>query len=205
MSEGPPRNRSAADWEAHYVDARLPWDTGRPDVHLPGVVERHAIAPTKAFEVGCGTGTNAIWLAQRGFAVTGVDVSPTAIEMAQPKLEAAGVECRLSVGNFLDDAPEATDYGFVYDRGVFHTFDDPADRERYAARVAERLGAGGLWHSLIGSTDGPPRDSGPPRRSARDVVAVVEPHFEFLELSAVNFDDGEHGAKRAWVLVARRR
>jgi hypothetical protein len=62
-----------------------------------------------------------------------------------------------------------------------------------------------LWHSLIGSTDGPPRDSGPPRRSATEIVASVEPHFEILDLQSTSFDQGSHSHARAWVLVARRR
>ncbi|MGA7303523.1 MAG: hypothetical protein WBW88_01565, partial [Rhodothermales bacterium] len=61
------------------------------------------------------------------------------------------------------------------------------------------------WHSLIGSTDGPPRDSGPPRRSAAEIIAAVEPHFEILQLRSTVFDQGDHREARAWVLVARRR
>ena len=63
----------------------------------------------------------------------------------------------------------------------------------------------GLWYSLSGSTDGPPRDTGPPRLSAIDVCAAVEPHFEILDLRATTFDRDRHSEIRAWVLTARRR
>jgi methylase of polypeptide subunit release factors len=42
-----------------------------------------AIAPGRTLEIGCGTGINAIYLAQHGFEVVGVDISPLAIENAR--------------------------------------------------------------------------------------------------------------------------
>ena len=57
------RSKSAADWDRRYVDGHLPWDSGKPDVHLRRFIEDSKIVPCKTLEVGCGTGTNAIWLA----------------------------------------------------------------------------------------------------------------------------------------------
>jgi methyl halide transferase len=56
------RSKSAADWDRRYVDGHLPWDSGKPDVHRR-FIEDSKIVPCKTLEVGCGTGTNAIWLA----------------------------------------------------------------------------------------------------------------------------------------------
>jgi hypothetical protein len=109
------------------------------------------------------------------------------------------------VGDFLVDDVSGTPFDFVYDRGCLHTLDTSEDRSRFARRVAERLSLEGIWHSLIGSTDGPPRDSGPPRRSATEIVTAVEPYVEILELRSTTFDQGDHRHARAWVLVARRR
>ena len=112
---------------------------------------------------------------------------------------------RRLTADFLADSVPDGPFDFAYDRGVFHVFDGADERSRFAARVAELLAPDGLWHSLIGSTDGPPRETGPPRRSAVDVVSAVEPHFEILELRSTPFDQGRHHEARAWVLVARRR
>ncbi|NCQ34556.1 class I SAM-dependent methyltransferase [bacterium] len=194
-----------ASWEQRYTDGDLPWDTGEPDGHLRGVIEHHDLAPCRALEIGCGTGTNAIWLAQQGFDVTGMDLSPTAIASAEAKRATLGVRCGLVAGDFLtDDLPRAP-YEFVYDRGCFHIFDDVQARAGFASRVGELLAPEGVWHSLIGSTDGPPRDAGPPRRSAAAIIAAIEPHFEILELTSTSFDRERHSEARAWVLVARRR
>ena len=66
-------------------------------------------------------------------------------------------------------------------------FDEPDERQRFAAHVAAALGPGGLWLSLIGSTEGPARDVGPPRRSAREVTLAIEPALEIVELRSAEF------------------
>lgn len=203
MSEREEQRSDPAHWDERYAEDDLPWDSGEPDVHLAEVMETHGIAPGKALEVGCGTGTNSIWLARQGFDVTATDVSTVAIQRAEAKAADAGVDCRFVTGDFLADPVPGESYGFVYDRGVFHLFDDARHRARFAARAAEILAPHGLWFSLIGSTDGPPRDGGPPRRSAVEVTTAVEPHFEILELRSTSFDLDEHRDARAWVMVGR--
>ena len=205
MSDESERPTDRSDWDQRYVDDEIPWDSGEPDVHLQRVIEEHDIGSGGALEIGCGTGTNAIWLARQGFDVTGVDISQTAIARAEAKAAEAGVDCHLVAADFLDDPVPGGPFEFAYDRGVFHVFDGADERSRFAARVADLLADDGMWHSLIGSTDGPPRETGPPRRSAREIVSAVEPHFEILELRATSFDQGRHSEARAWVLVARRR
>ena len=205
MSEPHKPPEDLAAWDQRYVDGPLPWDTGRPDVHLPGVVKEHITNPGKALEIGCGTGTNAIWLAQHGFDVTGLDLSQTAVKRAKAKCAEAGIDCHLFAADFLVEQVPDPPFQFVYDRGCFHVFQSPEERTRYASRVRDLLEPEGIWHSLIGSTDGPPRDTGPPRHSARDVTAAVEPYFEILELRSTTFHPHEPEAARAWVLVARRR
>jgi methyl halide transferase len=205
MARARRRPRDHASWNEHYAGGELPWDTGTVDVHLAGVLARHGIEKGKALEIGCGTGTNTVWLARQGFQMTGQDVAQNAIAKAEAKVAAAGVKCRLPVGDFLVDEVPGAPYRFVYDRGVFHVFETRAERSRFAGRVARLLRPKGIWHSIVGSTDGPPRQSGPPRVSAADVVMAVEPHFEILELSSTIFNPESRRDIRAWILVARRR
>jgi 2-polyprenyl-3-methyl-5-hydroxy-6-metoxy-1,4-benzoquinol methylase len=58
---------------------------GTPDESLVEVVRSGVVTAGRTLEVGCGTGTNALWLAEQGFAVLGVDVAPLAIERARAK------------------------------------------------------------------------------------------------------------------------
>jgi SAM-dependent methyltransferase len=189
------------DWNEAYEKNELPWDTGVPDDLLVAFVRAGRIVPGAALDVGAGTGTNALWLAEQGFDVLGVDVSPRAVEMARAKVK-AGARCRFEAGDFLAAAP-AGPFAFVFDRGCFHVFDEPEDRARFAARVAACLAPGGVWLSLIGSTEGAPREFGPPRRTARDVTAAIEPALAIEELSAASF--GGPMPWEAWRCVARAR
>src|SRR5262249_24504789 len=93
----------------------------------------------------------------------------------------------------------------VFDRGCFHVFDDDVVRAQFAARVAALLAPGGQWLSLVGSTEGPPRDGGPPRRTAHEVVAAMEPVLEIGELRSMYFEALTESPAKAWFCRARRR
>ncbi|MCC6528077.1 MAG: class I SAM-dependent methyltransferase [Polyangiaceae bacterium] len=194
--------RSPEQWEQRYLAGDLPWDTGRPDRELERLVAARALAPCRALEVGCGTGTNAIWLAERGFEVFATDLAPTAIARARAKAERADVRVRFEVGSFPAGEPP---FDLAYDRGCFHVHDEAAERAAFAASVAAALAPAGLWLSLIGSSNGPPREVGPPRRSARDVAEALEPHFELLLLEDTTFEADLPSVPRAWLCLARRR
>lgn len=192
------------DWNDHYASGFLPWDTGLPDDELVAFVRAGRVAPGLALEIGAGTGSNARWLAEQGFDVLAVDVAPLAVEQARAKV-AAAARVRFEVGDFLA-APPAGTFGFVFDRGCFHCFDGADDRARFAAHVAAVLAPGGVWLSLVGSTEGAPRQFGPPRRSARDLTAAIEPVLAIDELAPVVFPPtGPMPAMPAWRCVARQR
>jgi SAM-dependent methyltransferase len=194
------------DWNARYAEGNLPWDTGATDEHLVASVRTGAVTPGRTLEVGCGTGTNALWLAAQGFDVLGVDLSPLAIDKARAKAAATSAErCRFDVLDFLVAEPAGGPFDFVFDRGCFHVFDDSAVRAQFAARVAALLAPGGQWLSLIGSTEGPPRDSGPPRRTAGEVMAAMEPVVEVVELRSIYFEALIESPAKAWLCRARRR
>jgi len=141
-------------------------------------------------------------LAKRGFLVTGLDISSRAIQLAQARAQAAKQSLELQTGDFLREAMAPGPFEFIWDRGCFHSFREPEERSFYAALVAQRLKPEGLWISLIGSSDGPPRDQGPPRHSARDIIQATEPHLEILSLESIFF--GSSGFN-AWRLVVSKR
>jgi SAM-dependent methyltransferase len=81
------------DWNSRYAAGDLPWDTGHPTRNLVELVEGGTVPAGRALEIGCGTGTNALWLAGRGFDVLGVDLSPLAIERALAKVHSRYCDC----------------------------------------------------------------------------------------------------------------
>jgi 2-polyprenyl-3-methyl-5-hydroxy-6-metoxy-1,4-benzoquinol methylase len=91
-----------ARWNEKYRGRDTPWDTGQPSTELIQVVRDEKIAPGRAIELGCGTGTNAIWLAEQGFEITAVDISPLALERAKIRAEAAGVRIQFYLADVLN-------------------------------------------------------------------------------------------------------
>lgn len=188
-------------WNESYAAGELPWDTREAEPLLVEFVTSGGIRPTQTLEIGAGTGTNALWLAERDFDVLGIDVAPLAVERANAKLKGRDLRCRFATLDFLAASAEGS-FGFVFDRGCFHVFDESEERARFAARVAAVLTPGGLWLSLIGSTEGGPREMGPPQRSAREVALAIEPALEIVDLHAAEFR--AHDVK-AWFCLSRSR
>ncbi len=79
---------SAEFWDERYASAERVW-SGRPNQRL--VEQAAGLTPGRALEVGCGEGADAIWLAQQGWRVTGVDVSQVALDKASAHAETLGV------------------------------------------------------------------------------------------------------------------
>ena len=196
----------ARDWEGRYADGNTPWDHGRPDRELLKLLESGRLPRGRALDVGCGTGTNVRYLAAQGYDALGIDIAQAAIDRAQetPAADGSGAVSFQRLDFLEEPLPEGS-FDLIFDRGCFHVFDHAEERERFAARVAGALSPEGLWISLIGCTEGAPRDTGPPRRSARDVIDAVEPALEIATLEGIDFDASMPDTVRGWLLIARRR
>ena len=81
---------NAEVWDALYSSRPRVW-SGQPNAQL--IAEASQLAPGRALDLGCGEGADAIWLAQHGWSVTGVDVSAVALERAAAHADDAG--CRI--------------------------------------------------------------------------------------------------------------
>ncbi len=67
-----------------------PWDTGQSPPELLAFIQHHP--PGRALDIGCGTGTNVITLAQSGWQVWGIDFAPRAIAKARQKVTRIGAD-----------------------------------------------------------------------------------------------------------------
>ena len=188
-----------------YKEGSAPWDIGKPDFNLIQTVTTTPIAPCESLEIGCGTGDNAIWLSQQNFTVVGVDSAEIAIEKAREKAAKANVTCAFAVLNILKTSVDGAPFGFVFDRGCFHTMDSDEQRQSFAQQVQGHLEENGFWLSLIGNADEKRVGGGPPQRSARDVVNAVEPYFEILSLFSSQFETHLPAPPRAWACLMRKR
>jgi SAM-dependent methyltransferase len=114
-----------------------PWDQDHVPAELAAlVVGGSALQPGRAIDIGCGTGTQAVYLARRGWKVTGVDVVERALAQARSRAESAGVDVRWVCGDVtkLPDLGLGDDFGLLHDRGCFHDLSDQG-RDAYVAGV----------------------------------------------------------------------
>ena len=196
--------RTPGRWEQRYREDDCPWDTQVPSDELTARVPELRLTGA-ALEIGCGTGTNAIWLARQGLETLGIDIAPTAVARAQRKAEQAGVaNVRFVSGDALERLPiPPGSIGFVFDRGCFHSV--PAElRRTFADHVAEALAAEGYWLTLCGNADAPER-TGPPQLSAAEIVTAVEPAFEIRRLQRIHFSNADGPTHLAWSCLMRKR
>jgi SAM-dependent methyltransferase len=133
--------------------AEIPWNVESPPGFLVELVESRRVTPCRAVDLGCGAGNYAVWLAARGFDVTGVDISPRALDLARRLAAARGVACRFVAADLLGDLGEFDSaFDFAYDWEVLHHV-FPKDRARYVANVDRMLRPGARYLSVCFSEE----------------------------------------------------
>ena len=134
-------------YELGYRYSKMPFDIGH-DQHLVGLVERGRIPPCRAIDLGCGTGRNALFLAQNGFEVTGVDFAASAIAKAKQKADAAGLKAEFVVDDLTNLQNVTGPFDFLVDAGVLDVL-HPISRDLYVQNVLT-LTHPGSWFFLSG-------------------------------------------------------
>ncbi|MFJ8211481.1 SAM-dependent methyltransferase [Streptomyces sp. NPDC096033] len=136
-------------WDSRYRESRRIW-SGRPNSVL--VREAADLAPGRALDLGCGEGADAVWLAGRGWRVTGTDISPVALERAAGHAADAGMADRIAF--------ERHDLGESFPAGEFDLvaacfLHSPGEmpRERILRTAAAAVAPGGVL--LVAGHGGP--------------------------------------------------
>ena len=188
-------------WNLIYLFGKTPWDTGITPPEVRAVVEGGRVPPGRALDLGCGTGTNVIYLARHGFDVTGVDISSRAIATARRKIERAGLAMRARVyaGDVtrLETLPIAGLFDLVLDIGCLHTVDAPS-RPRYAEGLARSMQPGGLY--MLYAFDSCARMGLRVGLLPQDAERLLTPAFTLLQ---VDNGQGRGGVGSAWYMFQR--
>ncbi len=121
---------------------RPPWDSGISPPELIEFINDHP--PGRALDLGCGTGTNVITLAGRGWDVTGVDFVPRAIHLAKRKAKRAKVNVKLMVGDVTRLSGVDGPFDLILDMGCFHGLARDG-RSGYLKSVSRLLAPRGTW------------------------------------------------------------
>ncbi|GAB4500064.1 MAG: hypothetical protein OHK003_18640 [Anaerolineales bacterium] len=123
-----------------YLTNNAPWDSGISPPELYDFIAAH---PTgRALDIGCGTGTNLITLANAGWQVEGFDFASKAVNLAKRKLQQAGIHANV----FTDDAAQmkrvTPPFDLTLDMGCFHGIENKAG---YLTQLTRVLTPGGFW------------------------------------------------------------
>jgi hypothetical protein len=183
-------------WERSWAEGVTPWDAGCAAPVLVDLVRRGALpASGRALVPGVGSGYDALALASPTRTVVGVDISPTAVNVALARRQAQGVpasQCSFIAGDFFTLSLGTFDC--IWDYTLFCAL-PPELRSRWATRMRELLAPGGELLTLIfpigDFADGPPYAVSP--QLYRRVLG--EAGLEPVELQAVP-DELSHSARR---------
>lgn len=191
---------------------RIPWNLTEPPEILVDAVESGKIKPCQAVDLGCGAGNYSVWLARRGFDVTGLDISEKAISYAEELADKNGVECHFEAIDLLGDLEKYhSTFDFAFDWELLHHI-FPEDRERYLDNVRRILRSGGLYLSICFSEADP--DFGGEGKTRKTRIGTVlyfssedelrelyGPRFQILDLETAEIKGkyGPHLVNAAWL------
>ena len=185
-------------YEILYGRFRAPWDIG-PRQELVELVESGRLKPGRAIDLGSGTASNCIFLAQHGFDVTGVDFAQAAVDLGNKRAADANVQV-----NFIrDDLTNLHNVRGTFDLLVdYGTLDDlkPPQRDRYVQNILLLTHAGTRY--LLYCFEWEPRWYERPYFSGMamlpgEVERRFAPHFDIERYAA---ESGLKGLPRGWAV-----
>ena len=173
-------------WDLAYRSG-APWDSGVPADELMELVQGGRVRVGRVLDIGCGTGTNVLYLAEKGFDVSGVDISKVAIRKAAAKARERDLKCGFYMLDFLDTEVVSrifSTFDVVLDVGCFHSL-SAQDRLRYkqSLKVVSRPGSIYLlWCFLRGSR----WSYGPPGVDQDEAERTLSKEFRVVEKRRLN-------------------
>ena len=162
-----------------------PWDIGRPQKEFVDLVRRGEITGS-VLDIGCGTGEHALFFAQEGYHVWGIDSAPLAIQKARGKAAGRSLQVHFCVLNTLDLSQLNRKFDTATDSGLFHTLSD-ADRSLFAKSLADILSTHGTYFMLCFS-DREPGGYGPRRISEREIRETFSDGWSIRYIRPATFE-----------------
>ena len=174
---------------------KIPWNYETAPDSLIELVESGKIIPCKTIDLGCGTGNYAIFLATK-FNVTGIDISPSAISIAEKKTREKEVDCNFLVADITSNLKDfKINFDFAYDWELLHHI-FPEKRQQYVENVYKILNPEGKYLSVSFSEKDPcfggqgkyretPLGTVLYFSSRKELENLFKPYFRIIELKTI--------------------
>ncbi|HUI45955.1 MAG TPA: class I SAM-dependent methyltransferase [Nitrospirota bacterium] len=194
---------------------QIPWNTEAPPDALVELIDKGSVQPCTAVEFGCGLGHAALYLSSKGFNVTGVDISPTAIGIARENARKKELHSNFIVSDVLGDLKEVEGtFDFGYDWELLHHI-FPEERKKYVENISRKLNPGASYLSLCFSEKDPQFGAAGKYRETRlgtvlyfssenEIRELFDPYFRIEELKLVSVT-GRFAIHRAVYVFMHRR
>jgi SAM-dependent methyltransferase len=187
-------HRTPAWWNARYIGADAPWDTGIVPPEVVALVKSGEIQPGWALDLGCGSGVTSRYLAANGFRVVGIDLAISALSRAVLTAVEQGTAAHFCLGDVADLGFVTLRAVLAVDVGCFHAV-APERRPAYIASLAAHL-LPGAFYLLYAFEPFYSDQNGPSGLRPAD-LALLAPHF-VLQWAQHGFDRERPSAWYLW-------
>lgn len=182
-------------WNDRYLNNDIPWEDGEYSPEMVQLFHHFIEKGNKVLEIGCGIGTNGVYLASEGYNYTGLDISEEAVRLAKKRFKEENLNGNFIVRDMLKNPPTEKFYA-IFDKGCLHSFKDKKDRENFISMVHSTLEPGGFWINISGNRDNPDRlgtveKYGFPRLKASDIVIAAEDKFQIQYIARCIYGNSE--------------
>lgn len=180
-------------WDEKYA-SRSPARPQAPSTIIEQFLER--LPPGAALDLACGNGGFAVWLAQRGWSVQGVDISTVALQQAQQLADELSVSVKWTAADLDEFVPESARYDLI---SVFRYL----DRDRLPSRILAGLKPGG-WLIYETFVEWPAGNADGSMQHTRYAWRSQELHKTFASLQITHYDERQEQGESWARLIAQK-
>jgi 2-polyprenyl-3-methyl-5-hydroxy-6-metoxy-1,4-benzoquinol methylase len=193
----------------HYEEGRPVWDIGRPQAPFVEIADQ---VKGPILDVGCGTGSVAMFFAEKGNAVTGIDLVDRAIERAKAKTAGKSLNVAFQVKDAFTLIDADWRFPSIIDSGLFHVFAGDPERQRLYIKALEHVLEPGGTLYLLAAKDQPAGSAALSGYSHEELVKAfsagweIESIREFVaEVTPETVEKHPEAIWSTWFAVIKRR
>lgn len=191
------------NWNQRYIDNDTPWDNAAPAAALNELLSafpQFFTSDSRALVLGCGRGYDADHLQRHGLDVTGLDISPAAIDHAKNTNAEVTWLCE---DLFTHSHEQARSYDLIFEHTCFCIF-PPEQQSRYIEAAQRLLKPGGLLVGVFLVASEPDLTVGPPFFSRRETICAGFENAFSLQWEGKPSAYTQGHEDREWLMIWRR-